>query len=495
MKSRILIVDDDGNFVRKLKDAFESKYNVEYAFSVNEFYEKFKPYYFDLILLDIKLPRDKEGLDILKLIKEENPLVPVIMVTAYPDVDSAIQALKIGARDYIQKEKVDIPSLVKMVDSVISETGKEKRVKDLEKMLTYFSEPLEIVGKSDAIKEIKEKIKIAAEDGEITVLIRGETGVGKELVARNIHAQGVRKKGPFIAYLIAGAHKETMDSELFGHERGAFTGATEKRKGLLEEAHGGILFLDEIGDLPEEIQIKLLRVMETKSFRRLGGNMEIVVDVQFIAATHKNLEELIKKDIFRKDLYYRLKAFEIYIPPLRDRKEDIPILVEYFLNLFRKRKGIEIEGVTKEAMDLLVSYNWPGNVRELKNVIENSIILAKAKGIKLITPDVISVKGLELKVQSAELRAQTSSGNIRHSPLTVKIEEVNEEMNFEKVTAVAELEFVKKGIEKYGKKREVLAQKLGYSNRFTFIRRIRRIFKKFPELKKEFPEIAKVFKI
>ncbi len=490
MKNKIFIVDDDKNFVSQLKDALESEgklYLIETAFSEEEFYKKFKPYDFDLVLLDIRLKKNKEGMEILKYIKEENPLLPVIMITAYPDVDSAIEALKIGAKDYIQKEKVDIKMLVKIINSVIREAESKKRALGLEKILSHFSEPIKIVGESKAIEEVKEKIKIAAEDGEITVLIRGETGVGKEIVARNIHHQGIRKKGPFIAYLIAGAHKDTMDSEIFGHEKGAFTGAFEKRKGLIEEAHEGILFLDEIGDLPQEIQIKLLRVLETKSFRRLGGNREIKVDVQFISATNKNLEELVKNGIFREDLYYRLKSFEIYVPPLRERKEDIPLLVEYFVDLYKKRKGVEIEGVSKEVMDFFLSYHWPGNVRELKNVIEHSIILAKSAELKLIVPEVVPLKG----IKDMQINMEKSEERLKFSSLETK----KEDIHFEKYLAVSELELVKKGIERYGKKREELSKRLGYPNRFTFIRRIRRIFEKFPELNDDFPEIAKIFNI
>jgi DNA-binding NtrC family response regulator len=486
MKSRILITDDDRNFVKHLTEALEGKYDVDSAYSEEEFYKKFKPYSYDLILLDIRLKEDKEGLSLLKFVREENPLLPVVMITAYPDVDSAVEALKMGARDYIQKEKVDMDYLVKIVESIINETKKEKRVQELERMVSYFSGGTEIIGKSRAMEEVREKIKMCADDGEVTVLIRGESGVGKELVARNIHKEGVRKNGPFIAYAIAGAHKGVIDSELFGHEKGAFTGAIEKKRGLLEEANGGILFLDEIGDLPEETQIKLLRVLETKSFRRVGGNYEIRVDLQFVAATNKNLEELVKNGKFREDLYYRLKAFEIYIPPLRERREDIGVLTEYFLNFFTKRKGIKIDGISKEAMEILTSYDWPGNVRELRNVIENAVIIASSRGIKLLTPEVLMIgKGME-----------RSDDRIQPSTIIFPQKEKEiEELNLNKYLAEAELRLIKKGIERFGKKRETLSKELGYPNRFTMIRRVKRIFQKFPELKEEFSDVAKIFKV
>jgi len=482
MKNRILIVDDDKNFVDEFVKNFEGKYFVDYALSEEEFYEKFKPYSYDLVFLDIRLKREKEGLKLLKFIKEENPSLPVIMITAYPDVDSAVFALKAGAKDYIQKEKVDFHYLLKIVNGIINEIKKERETQKLQRMLSYFADPILIVGKSKGIEEVKKKIEIAGLDGEINVLIRGETGVGKEIVARNIHAIGRRKDGPFVVCLVSGEHKEMIDSTLFGHEKGAYTGATEKRKGLIEEANEGILFLDEIGDLSNEIQIKLLRVIENKEFRRLGSNQEIKVDVQFIFATNKNLEELVEKGEFRKDLYYRLKAFEIYIPPLRERKEDIPLLVDYFFNLFKKKKGYKVEGITKDAMDLLISYNWPGNVRELKNKIESALIYANAKNVKWI--DGSFFKDLKLEDFKKEKIVEEFK------------EEIGEEnMDIKKYLAVKELEFLKKGIIKYGKKREILAKELGYSNRFNLLRRVKKIFENFSELKDEFPEIAKIFKI
>lgn len=486
-KHKLLIVDDDRTFVETLRMKFEGGYFVECAYSEREFYDKFIPNYFDLILLDIRLEKDKEGLQLLKYIKDEEPSLPVLMITAYPDVDSAVLALKTGARDYIQKEKVEVSALVKIVDSLIQETVHHKKVRGLEKMLSYFADPLELVGRSHLIEEVKEKLKIAAEDGEVTVLIRGDTGVGKELVARNIHAKGKRKDGPFIVHLIAGAHREIIDSELFGHEKGAFTGAVEKKKGLLEEAHGGVLFLDEIGDLPEETQIKLLRVLESKSFRRLGGNREVKVDVQFITATNKDFEELVRSGKLRLDLYYRLKNFEIFIPPLRERKEDIPLLAQHFLDLFKRKKGAEIEGITDDAMRALLSYDWPGNVRELRNVLERAIILTKRIGVKMLTPELMGFKTEKKEMDIKEISAEKAQDLLR--------EEEIKEVSIEKWIARAELEFVKKGLERYGKRREIISQKLGYPNRFTFIRRIKRIFTRFPELKKDFPQVAKVFKI
>jgi len=461
MREKILIVDDDRGYVEELKEVLEQDFSVFCVYSVDEFRRVFKPHLFDLILLDIRLEKEKEGVSLLKEIKREDGEVPVIMMTLYPDVDSAVESLKLGAKDYIQKDKVDVGALFKIVRVTLEEERLRRKAEYLEKKVKEI-EPYEIVGDSKAIQEIKEKARVPAENGDLTVLITGETGVGKELLARYIHRIGVRRDGPFIPVLIGGLHRESLHSDLFGHEKGAFTGAVQRRKGFIEEAHKGILFLDEIGELDMQSQVKLLRVIENKSFQRMGGTREIAVDVQFISATNKDLEEMVSKGSFREDLFFRLNGFHIHIPPLRERKEDIPALVEYFLN--RKGGGIKVQ---PEVMEVFSTYSWPGNVRELRNVVESAVAIARSKGKKEITLE--------------ELPPRMMGEEGREIPKQVS--------NYRKHLAIEELKLVRKEMKRRKGRKGEVAMSLGYPNRFTFRRRMKRIFEEFPELKEEFPEV------
>ncbi len=472
MKTEILIVDDDRDFVGELRETLEGEFSLTCAYSVPDFEKVFKPHLFDLLLLDIRLKEGKEGISLLKSVKKEDPELPVIMMTAYPDVDSAVEALKLGAKDYVQKEKIDISALIKIVKAVIKETNLERKLRYLEKKIENL-EPEEIVGESKAIKKVKEKARIAGENGDLTVLITGETGTGKELLANYIHKIGVRKDGPFIPVLIGGLHRGSLHSDLFGHEKGAFTGAVERRKGVIEEAHKGILFMDEIGELDTTSQVKLLRVLENRTFTRMGGNREITVDVQFITATNRDLRKMVDEGKFREDLYFRLKGFPIEIPPLRERKEDIPILTEYFLLKLRKSGRTTAEKIHSEVMEVFLRYSWPGNVRELKNVVEFASAIARSSNTKEIT-----LKELPPDFGGLEKRR----------PLSL-------ERNYEKYLAMSELNLIQEEMTKCRMKKIMVAERLGYPNRFTFQRRVRRIFGKFPELKDEYPEIIQWFRL
>ncbi len=476
MKTKILLVDDDREFVEKAKEALSGKYEVVEAYSEAEFREKFRPYEYDIVLLDMRLEKEKEGLGVLREIIKENPDLPVIMITGYADVESAVEAMKVGAVDYIKKENIDFQTLGRIVGATLKENRLRKRIIHLEKQFEKI-EPYEIIGKSKQIEEVKEKIRIAAADGNITVLIRGESGVGKELVARNVHRLGIRKDGPYITVLLAGLHKESVYSDLFGHEKGAFTGAVDTRRGFIEDAHKGILFLDEIGDLDRESQIKLLRVIENKTFTRLGGNKEISVDVQFVTATNKKLEDLMEKGIIREDLYYRLKAFEIIVPPLRERKEDIPLLIEYFIKKMHEAERSTAMNIEPEVIEVMMRYEWKGNIRELKNVVEFACIQANTKNASTINMN---------HIPSHFFGGANNVVRGFQPPL-------QKEVDIQKNLACEELNLLKNALEKYGKKKYVLAEKLGYSDRFTFARRIRRIFSKFPEMKEAYPEIAEMF--
>jgi DNA-binding NtrC family response regulator len=469
MKQKILVIDDDREFSRKVVDALECNFKVTAGYGVADFRELFRPYYFDAVLLDMRLHEGKEGLDILKEIMKENPSLPVLIITGYSDIESAVEAMKLGAVDYIQKENTDVPMIVKMIESALRQSRLKARVEQLEKHLVEI-DPIDIIGESDKVLELKEKIKIAAEDGDITVLITGESGTGKELVASNIHRLGRRGEGPFIPVLIAGLHKESIYSELFGHEKGSFTGAYTKRKGLLEDANKGVIFLDEIGDLDIGLQVKLLRVIESRAFTRLGGNTEISIDVQLVTATNRDLATMMVENRFREDLYYRLSAFEIHVPPLRERKEDIPTLAAFFLDNMLKKGRTVAEGFADEAIEVLCRHDWPGNVRELRNAVEYACIRTKSTNEKRIMPAHLPA-GF-----SSDIAADMGNGD-----------------NIEIHLAKEELEFIRMGIEKYGPVKQLLAGKLGYPNRFTFTRRIDRIFERFPNLVDTFSDIAKLF--
>ena len=470
--TRILIIDDDREFVESLSGALGSNFEIEKAYSQEDTEKIFLPFRFDVVLLDIHLstkPDDKRGLEILKEIKEQDPDLPVLIMTAYGNIDVAVESLKLGAEDFIQKKNVNLDDY-KLIINNLFRTGKLRRkVSSLEARLEKL-DPWKIVGKDPKIEEVRRLIKLVARDGKSNVLIRGETGTGKELVAKAIHRQGVRKDNPYVVVALASLNKETISSDLFGHEKGAYTGAISKRIGFIEEANGGIIFLDEIGELAPEIQIKLLRVLETKEFTRLGGNKSIKVDVQWVMATHRDLEKMVKEGELREDLYYRLKVFEIYLPPLRERKDDIPLLAEHFLAL----SDADVEKISNKALAVLMSYEWPGNVRQLKQAIQHSILMARLAGEKNIEPRHLPQEIIAKKQDLSYTEA-------------VKLP-----VNMGKKLAEVELIHIREALEKTGKKTEAW-KLLEYPDRFTLRRRILGIFNKYPELKDSFPALHKLF--
>ncbi|PKM47734.1 MAG: hypothetical protein CVV03_01550 [Firmicutes bacterium HGW-Firmicutes-8] len=328
--------------------------------------EGFSP---DLVLLDLRLP-DMSGIDVLRAVKHEQPRIPVIMVTAHGTVESAIEAMKIGAVDYISKpfdmeelkiivlRSLEVVELASEVDYLRGELG--------EKLNTT------LIGESQAISDIKALIAKAA-DTPATVFIEGESGTGKEVVARLLHQQSSRANKPFVAVNCAAIPETLLESELFGYERGAFTGAVNRKKGKFEVAGSGTIFLDEIGEVPPQIQVKLLRVLQEKVFERVGGNETVKMGARVIAATNRNIKKSVREGSFREDLYYRLQVIPINLPPLRDRKEDIPELVDYFLKKYDYRH--KVKGFSPGALKLLCNYEWPGNIRELENTVERSLIL------------------------------------------------------------------------------------------------------------------------
>jgi DNA-binding NtrC family response regulator len=375
----ILIVDDEFSVRDSLEKWFLSDgFRVGTAESADAAMLKLGEQPWDIVLLDIKMP-GMDGIELNRHIRSIDKDIIVIIITAYSSVDTAIQALKDGAFDYVSKP-VDPDDLTHTIRNALDKRRLAQENLQLRQRIEDLTMPDDIVGTSPQINRVLEMIAtVAATDA--TVMIRGESGTGKELVARAIHSNSHRRYAPIIA-VNCGAFTETLlESELFGHEKGAFTGASARRKGKLERADKGTIFFDEIGNISSKMQMDLLRVIETKQFARLGGEAPIKVDFRVICATNRNLEEAVAAGEFREDLYFRLNVFTIDIPPLRERPEDIPLLANYFLQMYSRSMARGVKEISPDAMQMLVSYDWPGNVRELRNVIERAIVLSSGEKI------------------------------------------------------------------------------------------------------------------
>ena len=372
----ILAVDDEKDMLKTFESILKKKYSVIAAESAHQAFKTIQENNVDLVLLDIRMP-ETDGIKALKMIKELDQNLEVIMVTALKDVGFAVEAMKQGALDYVTK-----PFDVKELQALISK-GLEKRALVLENL--YLRESLkeatsyyDLIGSAPQMKKIYELIsRVAPTDS--TVLISGESGTGKELVARAIHKESKRSARPFVAVNCAAIPENLLESELFGHERGSFTGALERKMGKFELANEGTLFLDEIGCMHPAMQAKLLRVLENKVVERVGGEKGIPVDVRIISATNIDFAKEIKEKRFRHDLYYRLNVIPITMPSLKDRKDDIPLFIEYFLEKFNRILNKKVKGFESQAMHTLLNYDWPGNVRELSNLIERVVVLSKAE--------------------------------------------------------------------------------------------------------------------
>lgn len=378
-KKHVLIIDDEENMRYMLQLTLESEgYDVELASNGAEGIQKAQHNHFDFIVCDIKMPK-VSGLDVLTSVIESSPNIPVIMISAFGTIDSAIQAMKQGAYDYVMKPFKQ--------DEILLTLKKAEERERLRLENQFLRQEVErkyrfenIIGKSSQMQEIFRKIeKIASY--KTTVLITGESGTGKELVAKAIHYAGNRKELPFIAVNCGAIPHELLESELFGHAKGAFTGAYSSKSGLILQAHRGTLFLDEIGELPLNLQVKLLRFLQEGEIRKVGDTQTIHVDVRVIAATSRNLAKSVEQGIFREDLYYRLNVVPLHLPPLRERREDIALLIRHFLKKYTQELGKEIIHISPEAMKALLGYEWKGNVRELENILERAIVMTEGETI------------------------------------------------------------------------------------------------------------------
>ncbi len=377
----ILIVDDEYSVRNSLSEWFlEDGLKVETAESGEVALKKMHTGEFDLILVDIKMP-GMDGITLQKRIREINSQAVIIIMTAYASVETAVEALKLGAFDYITKP-FDPDDLSRLVRNALKQKDLSDENLTLKEKISELAGMDEIIGKSEGMKRVFEMVETVA-DTDSTVLIRGESGTGKELVARAIHSRSKRRYFPIVAVNCGAIPETLLESELFGHEKGAFTGAQYRRKGKIELAGGGSLFLDEVGDISPKMQVDLLRVIENKKFNRLGGNEEIQIDFRLICATNKNLEKLVEEEKFREDLYYRINVFIICIPPLRERRSDIPDLAEHFVRKYSRSMSKPVKKISSGALELLMTYFWPGNVRELENAIERAMVIGKKSEITL----------------------------------------------------------------------------------------------------------------
>jgi len=375
-KHTVLVVDDD-NAHRTMLDTLVSGwgYDVTQADDGAVAIEKVKEQSYDLVLMDVRM-LGVSGLEALEQIKSFNPAIPVIIMTAYSSVDTAVDALKQGAHDYLTKP-LDFDKLKLTIARSMEHTRLREENRLLKESVGKHFDRRNIIGRSPAMENLLETVAQVA-PSEATVLISGESGTGKELIAGAIHYNGSRKDGPFVKINCAAITETLLESELFGHEKGAFTGADRRKEGRFFQAHRGSLFLDEVSEMSLTMQVKLLRVLQEREFTRVGGEKNIQVDVRVIAATNKDLPELISKDKFREDLYYRLNVVGLEIPTLRERREDIPLLAQHFLQTFSVKNHKDIKGFTPQAMDHLIRYDWPGNVRELMNAVERAVVLSRA---------------------------------------------------------------------------------------------------------------------
>ena len=380
MKSKVLIVDDEIDSLELMQELFESKgYISDTATNGVEAINKIKLQEPDIVLTDIRMP-EMDGMQLLNFLIKDHPNIPVIMITAHGTVEAAVEAMRIGAKDYILKP-IRLDEILAKVERI---TQLNSLIKENEYLLNRLQQTYDftnMIGKTDKVQELFKLVKDVAATNT-TVLIRGESGTGKELIANAIHYNSTRVKRPFVKVNCGVLAESLLESELFGHVRGAFTGAIKDKIGRFELANGGTLFLDEIGDISLNMQLKLLRVLQEGEFERVGGTETLKVDVRIIAATNKDLERAMDEGKFRQDLYYRLNVIPIEVPPLRERKDDIKYLIYYFMEKFNKIYGKNIAEIDPKAMSLMENYQYPGNIRELENLIERIIVLDKKGNIK-----------------------------------------------------------------------------------------------------------------
>jgi two-component system response regulator AtoC len=415
MAPSVLIVDDEKHTREGLQQALAENYDVSLAASADEAFNLMDAQPFDVILTDLRMP-GKSGLKVIDRALALPGKPAVLMMTAYGNIDTAVEAMRRGAVDFLTKP-VNIERLDVLIRRALKSKSLEVEVKQLHERLDEKFDLEGIVGESPLLKDVIERVKKVAQS-KATILIEGESGTGKELIAQAIHQSSPRARGPFVAVHCAALSESLLESELFGHEKGSFTGATERRIGRFESADGGTLFLDEIGEISGSIQVKLLRFLETKAIDRVGGSKTIELDVRLVTATNRNLEQLVREGRFREDLYFRLDVVRFTMPPLRQRAGDIPALIAHFIRIFSTENGVEPLEVEPGAMKTLQAYAWPGNIRELRNFCENAVVLRK--GGKLSEFD------LDPRFRGSPASAAAPGGNLEAASASTLSVEQNE---------------------------------------------------------------------
>lgn len=441
----VLVVDDDPGHQATLKTIIKSwGYQVEVADDGTKAVEKVKESPFDLILMDVRMAV-MSGIEALKLIKQYNPAIPILIMTAYSSVESAVEALKAGAYDYLTKP-LDFDALKITMERALEHTNLKVENQALKEKLQSDFNVNSIIGKSRTMKDLTDMVGMIA-PSEATVLITGESGTGKELIARAIHFNSTYKEGPLVVVNCAALTETLLESELFGHEKGAFTGADKRREGRFMQANNGTIFLDEIGEMSPMMQAKLLRVIQDREIQRVGSDETIKVDVRILAATNRDLQEDVSTGKFREDLYYRLNVVTLKVPLLRERVEDIPLLAQHFLNKYAEKNRKRIKGFTPLAMDMFIKYEWPGNVRELENAVERAVIL--------LPGDYISEKELPLSITQSYSPENLEVAFQSNTASTQSLEEI------EKMAILATLEAS-------GGNKSETARKLGINRRTLY---------------------------
>ncbi|MDG1701291.1 MAG: sigma-54 dependent transcriptional regulator [Opitutae bacterium] len=463
MQASILIVDDEKNTREGLRLALEDDYDVYTASNAVEAFNLMELESFDVILTDLRMA-GKSGMMVIDHAMAQSNKPICIMMTAYGDVDTAVEAMRRGAFDFHTKP-INIEKLEFMIKRAIQSKSMEKENAVLHKRLDNRYQFSQIVGNSQAMVEVLDRVKLVAPT-KATVLIEGQTGTGKELIAQSIHQNSERARKPFVAVHCAALAANLLESELFGHEKGSFTGANERRIGRFESSDGGTLFLDEIGEIDASTQVKLLRFLETRSFERLGNSKSIKVNIRLVCATNRNLSEMVQRGEFREDLYYRLNVIRIHLPSLIERKEDIPLLLKHYLRLFSKENEIPSLKLSKDTLNILANYTWPGNIRELRNFCENVLILKQGQ---TVIPEDLEAKFFNSETNETDDQSQSQFYNSNKSLNTSLSLDMNEK------------QLLRNALLKSGGNRTKAAQLMGISRRT-----LHRKLLKWPELDPDF---------
>ena len=449
-ETTVLVVDDDESHRTILQALIRGwGYKLEGVDDGSRAVELAKEKPFDLILMDVRMAV-MGGIEALKEIKSYNPSIPIIIMTAYSNVESAVEAIKAGAYDYLTKP-LDFDMLRLTMERALEHVSLKAENQELKERLVSSFDPGNIVGRSEAIRRLMDMVAMIA-PSEATVLINGESGTGKELIAKSIHFNSSRKKGPLVTVNCAALSETLLESELFGHEKGAFTGADKRREGRFMHANKGTIFLDEIGEISPAMQVKLLRAIQSREIQRVGNDQTIQVDVRIVAATNRDLKAEVEAGNFRQDLYYRLNVMTVVVPPLRDRREDIPLLAMHFLHKFSDTNRKIVKGFTPQAMDMLLKYDWPGNIRELENAVERAVVL--------VPGEYVTERELPLSIDQSLESHDNATSKIVQSEGILPLDEVERE------AILAALEITK------GNKTEA-AKKLGITRK-TLLAKLQR---------------------